>query len=110
MKTSTVTIIALSSLLVFSNGWWIYSTLDQGISLTYLGVSLEDNQTALSQSLFLSKLLGEGRTAKADLVSEMEKKFVITDSFEKEGYVWVGKVGLRFDSRDRFIEARPAWE
>jgi hypothetical protein len=32
------------------------------------------------------------------------------DPFEKEGFVWIGDIGLRFDGSGKFVEAKPAVE
>jgi hypothetical protein len=32
------------------------------------------------------------------------------EPFEKDGFVWVGSLGLKFDESGRVVEAVPAWQ
>lgn len=51
MNGAKIAIVSLVVALVASNGWWVYHALDHGITITYMGVALDDNKTALSQTL-----------------------------------------------------------
>jgi hypothetical protein len=31
------------------------------------------------------------------------------EPFEKDGFLWVGKIGLRFDAQGRLVEVARAW-
>lgn len=32
------------------------------------------------------------------------------DAFEKHGFIWVGKIGLKFDAHGQLVAAARAWE
>ncbi|CAB1067689.1 hypothetical protein D1AOALGA4SA_95 [Olavius algarvensis Delta 1 endosymbiont] len=57
MKNSVIINILLTVLLIGSNALWFYRIVDAGVSYTYQGVSLEENQQALAQSLEIIKAL-----------------------------------------------------
>ena len=40
--------------------WWAYQLLDAGVSHTYQGISLEESQQALSQTLAIIAVTGSG--------------------------------------------------
>jgi hypothetical protein len=51
MKNTKIVIMVLVLALVASNAWWAFHLLDSGVTQTYMGVSLENNKEALSQTL-----------------------------------------------------------
>jgi len=105
MKRSTIIVIALSIALVISNAWWAYKILDFGISYTYQGVSLEESSQALSQSLAVIKAAAAPDANRDSIIKAAEKAWPGFEPFEKEGFLWVGRLGLRFNEQGRLIEA-----
>jgi len=101
------TALILGLLLVVSNTWWLYVTVDNVITASYRDNELVWNQQALADALELMPLLDAG-LAKAELVAKAEVLFE-DDSFEKDGCVWVGSLGLKFDKDDRLIHASQNW-
>ena len=104
MKNSVIIIILLSVLLVGSNAWWFYRMLDAGVSYTYQGVSLEENQQALAQSLEIIKALASTDVSREKIVAAAQNARSTTEPFEKEGYLWVGRLGLRFNENSQLVE------
>jgi hypothetical protein len=45
---------------------------------------------------------------KAELVAEIEAVFE-DEAFEKDGCIWGGNLGLKFDEDDRLIHVSPNW-
>ena len=104
MKKSVIIIILLIIFLVGSNAWWVYRLVDAGVSYTYQGVSLEENQQALAQSLEIIKALASSDGSREMIVAAAKKTWDSIEPFEKEGYLWVGRLGLRFNEADKLVE------
>jgi hypothetical protein len=105
MKRTTVSISLLVLALVATNFWWAYRLLDVGFSYTYQGVSLEENQQAISQALAIIKVLGANKASREQVVEAAQKAWSSTEPFDKDGYLWVGRLGLRFNEKGNLIEA-----
>jgi hypothetical protein len=104
MKNLIIIIIFLTVLLVGSNAWWVYRLMDAGVSYTYQGVSLEENQQALAQSLEIIKALASSDVSREKIVAAAQKAWDSTEPFEKEGHLWVGRLGLRFNETNQLVE------
>ncbi|NJA06984.1 hypothetical protein [Methylomonas sp. UP202] len=105
MKRTTVAISLLAILLFVTNAWWAYRLVDAGVSYTYQGVSLEENQEALSQALAIIKVLGTSTGSREQIVQAAQKAWRSSDPFEEDGYLWVGRLGLRFNESGHLVEA-----
>lgn len=108
--TSNIVIILLSGLLLASNAWWGYRSLDHGVTLTHTQVAVDDLKQALDQSLSLFPLLASEQMNKDAIIKYFEANFGFKNGFEKNGFFWIGKIGLRFDEREKLIEVQRAWE
>ena len=95
----------LTVALVATNALWAYRVLDLGVTLTYQGASLEENQQALSQALAIIKTSAKPNASRAQVVEAAQKAWPSSEAFEKEGYLWVGRLGLRFNESGRLVEA-----
>jgi hypothetical protein len=109
VKRTTIIITALVIALVTTNAFWAYSLLDLSVTLTYQGVSLEENEQALSQALAIIKASANPNATRSQIVRAAQKDWPSSDFFEKEGYFWVGRLGLRFDERGRLVDAVPGF-
>jgi hypothetical protein len=105
MKRTTLLISFLVVALVATNALWAYRTLDLGVTLTYQGASLEENQQALSQALAIIKASGNPNVNRSQIVEAAKRAWPSSEPFEKEGYLWVGRLGLRFNNNGRLVEA-----
>ncbi|ATG91609.1 hypothetical protein [Methylomonas koyamae] len=101
--TATVTLLAIG--LVVSNLFWAYRALDFGISYTYQGVSLEENQQALAQALAIVKVLGNCDASRQQVIQAAQNAWPSSHPFEKDGLLQVGRLGLRFSENGRLVEA-----
>lgn len=110
MNRARIGVISLAVALVASNVWWAYHTLDSGITLTYMGVSLDDNREALSQTLAILPLVASGNVSRETVLAAARSPGDKSEAFEKDGFVWIGKIGLRFDSDGKLVEAQRAWD
>jgi hypothetical protein len=104
MRKSTIVISVLAIALVSSNVWWGYQLLDAGVSYTYQGASLEESQQALSQTLAIIEVTGSGEASRDQIVAAANKAWSAGEPFEKDGYLWVGRLGLRFSDSGKLLE------
>ena len=96
--------------LILSNGYWISKIFDIGITQTYLENSIEDNKTALEQTLRILPLVAKHGISKDSIISIAKQYAGDSLTFEKDGYLWVGKIGMKFDNQGQFVEAQRAWD
>ncbi|MBB4843053.1 hypothetical protein HNP55_001572 [Paucibacter oligotrophus] len=105
MRRTTLAIALLSATLLASNAWWAYRALDAGISRSYQAISLEDNRQGFSQALAIINAMAAHGASRAELVAAAQKAWPSSEPFEKEGYLWVGRLGLRFNDAGQLVEA-----
>jgi hypothetical protein len=110
MNKTKITIIALIVAIIASNVWWAYRLLDAGITLTYTGVSLEENKEALSQTLALLPVVAKLDVTREKIISVARLPGDTSEPFEKDGFVWVGRIGLKFNDRGHLVEVSRAWQ
>ena len=106
MRKPTVAIVGLAVALVASNAFWLYKTVDAGVSYTYLNDSYRNARNAAKQALTLLPLAARADSTKNSLVNAVLRLDPRSSPFQKDGFTWVGSLGLRFDSEGRLVEAR----
>src|SRR6266446_7395912 len=94
VKRSTIVIVLLAIALVVSNGWWFFQMLDSGISSTYRETTLEDHHAALMQAFAALPVAARTDSTRADVLAAAGDAVGDTEFFEKDGFVWVGRVGF----------------
>lgn len=104
MKKAIIIIIILFVSLIGSNAWWAYRLLDAGVSYTYQGASLEESQQTLVQSFEIIKSLVSSDFSRDTIIEAAQKTLDSTEPFEKDGYLWVGSLGLRFNEANQLVE------
>lgn len=104
MTKCTAAVSILGIALVASNVWWGYQLVDAAVSYTYQGASLEESQQALSQALAIIDVTRSGDASRAEIVAAADKAWSAGEPFEKEGYLWVGRLGLRFSDQGELLE------
>jgi hypothetical protein len=103
MKRTSAVILILSVLLVGSNLFWLYQSINAGISDTYLNDQFEQEHDALQQVLKILPLVSASKP-KSEIISAIERQSG-TAAFEKEGFIWVGSVGLHFNEAGVLVAA-----
>lgn len=83
--------------------------MDAGITLAYPQGSLEDNKEALAQSLAVIEAAAHTGASKQSIVQAARAASSNSEPFEKDGYVWVGSIDLKFDSSGHLIGASRSW-
>jgi hypothetical protein len=107
MKRTSVAIAVLGAALVASNAWWAYKSVDRGISATYLDASYTTNTTLMQQALAVLSLTVQHNFKKSDVIAAAQAHSNVPP-FEKDGYVWVGDLGLQFDANGQLSKATAA--
>ena len=102
--------IVLSILLVLSNGLWAYLVLDGGIRYTHLESSYHNAREVALQALAVLPEAASPSSTRQSVLEAAASATPKADSFEKDGFVWVGSLGLRFDATGQLVEARSAIE
>ncbi len=110
MKRSTIAILGLSVLLVASNVFWVYAFIDASVTYTYLQNSFENARGTALQALALLPEVARSSATRESAIEAARRVQPDSEPFEKEGFVWVGDIGLRFDSAGTLVEARAAVE
>jgi hypothetical protein len=110
LRPSKLKFALLTVALVLSNVWWAYKLFDAGITQTYLGQSLLDNREALAQAIHLLPAVARPGTGQPEIVAIARRHSSGGEPFEKDGFVWVGKIGLKFNERGQLIEAARGWD
>lgn len=100
MSKIKITLALLACALIGSNAWWAYRALDHAVSYGYLSDSYHAAVEQRDVAFSLLRLIGAGHTSRVELL-DAAKAIANSDPFEKDGYVWVGFVGLQFDAGGR---------
>ncbi len=105
MRRSTVLAAALGAALLVTNGLWAYRSVDFGITHSHQQVSLDETRRALAQALaIVDVLVADAGADREALIAAASAAWQAGEPFEKEGYVWVGGLGLRFAGEGRLVE------
>jgi hypothetical protein len=103
MKGSAWVIGALSFALLGTNLWWAANAFDSGITATYRNEDAERAHRSFAQARAVVRAASVPGASRASIVAAAASVTEGVEPFEKDGLVWVGDVGLRFDSSDRLI-------
>lgn len=104
LQKSTAVISLLAATLVVSNAWWAFQVLDAGVTSTYQDAQLEEEQQALTQALAIAKTMASFGATRAQIVDAAQKAWPEVEPFEKDGYTWVGRLGLKFNDDGKLID------
>ncbi len=104
MARGTIAIATLCVMLVASNLWWTYNSLDAGITATYTNDSFRDASIALAQSIAVAKAASAPNASRDAIVAAAQAAGTPSDPFEKDGYLWVERVGLKFDDNGQLLD------
>jgi hypothetical protein len=102
-----IAIVLLAVALIASNALWAYKVFDILVTLDYRNRECNGQNFALKQTLKLLPIVASQRLSRAEIIAAArepdDQKW--GGPFEKDGYVWVGSVGLKFDTNGKLIEA-----
>ncbi len=109
MKKSTLAILLLVIALLVSNGWWAYQLLDSGVSYTYLEQNFNDHREALTTAMAVLPVAAQSVSTPEAVIAAAVAAANGEEPFEKEGFIWVGGLGLQFGPEGRLAAVSPAW-
>jgi hypothetical protein len=107
MKRTSIAIAVLGAGLVASNAWWASKFVDRGVSAAYLDASYTTNTVLMQQALAVLALTVQHNFKKDDVVAAAQA-YSNVPPFEKNGYLWVGDLGLQFDAGGQLSKATAA--
>ena len=105
MKKPSIAIALLGAALLMSNIAWAFRVLDLGASLTYERASVDSEHDALTRALAVIPAAAKDRSSKDEIIDMARKNGYAVEAFEKDGFTWIGTLGLRFDANGRVVEA-----
>jgi hypothetical protein len=107
MRKPSYLVVALIVALVATNAFWLYKTVDSGVSYSYSNDSYQGARSTASQALAILPVVARSGSSQSEVVAAAANAGGGADPFEKDGYTWVGHIGLKFDADGRLIEAKP---
>jgi len=110
MKLSTGIIISLVLALLGTNALWLYAAIDAGVTATYRETTHRQNKEALDQALAIFPVINNITYTKEEVIKAAKHPYYKSELFEKDGYLWVGNIGLSFSETGRLYEVKRAWE
>jgi hypothetical protein len=110
MKRFIWIIIVLSIALILSNAFWLYNSIDASVTAMYQEQTFQDNHEALAQTLAIIPILTRPDSTKERVLEAAKNSIQDNKYFIKDGFIWIGKIGLKFDKNDRLVEVVPAWD
>ena len=48
--------------------------------------------------------------SRSEVIAAAKQSSTDKDSFEKDGFIWVGKIGLRFNDNGQLVKAEKSWD
>jgi hypothetical protein len=110
VSRSSITIAALSVALAATNLWWLYHAVDSAAAAADRETQCHNEHQALAQALAVLPVAARADSTPTEVVAAAAKAASRTDSFQKDGYTWVGELGFRFSDGGRLSAVEPAWQ
>jgi hypothetical protein len=110
MRKSSYVIAALVAALVFSNAIWLYFFLDLAVGYSYLNDSYRTARATAIQALAIMPVAAKVDSRPVDVIAAAAAADPVggVEPFDKEGYTWVGYIGLQFGPDGRLIDTDPS--
>ena len=90
-------------MLVISNGYWFYTTVDNAVTLHYAQDSARSSANRLEQAIRLANLNVIGKSAE-EVLQELTPDVYGLEPFEKEGCIYAGQICLMLSKNRTVIE------
>jgi hypothetical protein len=103
---ATLTVILIVAL-ILTNGGWFWGSMNSVVTDKYQGQMLYERAEMLKDLIAISPELAKGKS-KEEIVSLAEAA-TGEESYEKEGAVWAGWLGLVFNENGELVEVIPTW-
>ena len=109
MNKSRVAILVLALALIGSNAWWAYRAVDAGVTAGYHEASFREHHQALAQAIAILPVAANPDATPAQVLEAAKQAARTSNTFEEDGFVWVGQLGLKFSGAGRLLEVKPSW-
>jgi hypothetical protein len=106
MKSQKLIIGLLGIFLVASNVFWVYTTFDNGITLTYTEDSLRHSANSVNELVAVIPLVAKGEKREAIISAAVKATKLEVEPFEKEGYTWVLDLGFKFNEAGNLVSVK----
>jgi hypothetical protein len=97
VKTSSGVIVGLAVALVVSNALWAYHLMPLLTALNYGEREWEQRRLGIAQSLEMIKAFARSESSREQLIAAARRGWPEVSPQERNGYVWVGRLGLQFN-------------
>lgn len=102
MHKAKLTIGLLTIALISTNAFWVYKAIDVSITNAYHQASYDDCKKALHQALAIMPIVARPDSTQEQVIDAAQRAAGERDSaFYKDGFTWVGNLGLRFGKTGR---------
>ena len=105
MTRTKIALLVSTAALIGTNAWWASRVLDAGISQTYLRASFDTADEMLKQTLAILPVVAKPDSLRSEVIAAAQKAAAPIEPYEKDGYTWVGQLGLKFNEQGRFLHA-----
>ena len=102
-----ITIAILIVLLLASNAFWLYQAVGTGVTLSYRDQQTYELEETRKQ--LMATLPDIAIHATKDGIIAAASKHTDQEVFEKEGCIWVGWIGFKFDESNKLKSVSPSW-
>jgi hypothetical protein len=109
IRGQTVAIVVLAVALVVSNVWWLYAAVDSGVTTTYREQAFQEHRAALAELIAVVPAVSDPAATRESILAATRSAAKDNEYLEKEGLVWVGRLGYRFEADNRLREVRTSW-
>lgn len=100
MPTAKIVSVILLIALIGSNAYWLYSSIDTGISYAHLSDTTVRCQKMLQVAVAVIPVAADPDSGTAEVINAAESASG-GKSFDKNGLVWISGLGLGFDGAER---------
>lgn len=101
MKRSTLAVSALAVLLILSNVYWLYRAVGARAASEE---PVAERREALTQLFALIPVLVQKGDRARIIATAADAPSNKAKIYEKDGYVWVGSLGFRFNDTGQLVE------
>lgn len=101
-----LTIVLVLSLII-SNAYWLFSSIDTAVTLSYRDQYIEDLDSSLTHA---QKLLPIAfASSDRDSFLSAAARLLAEDGYDKDGCTWIGRLGFRFDDAGALAHVSRTW-
>jgi len=98
-------VTALAVLLIGTNAFWLYRSIDSGVTMAYRDQNIyELDETSIQLAATLTEI---GKSIPKEEFLSIASRHTKFEPFEKGGCIWVGWIGLKFNEGDELIYISP---